>query len=396
MTGPTQGARQAGSDSPATLPRVTVSIVLYDDGGTIEAVLDGVAALHQTRAVIEAVLVVDNQSQDDGPARAAAHKSTPTVIRRGVNDGPCGARNLGLQQSSTEWVLALDGDVVPEPQCLDQLMAQAADDVAIVMPRAVLAGDTEVVHYDGGWQHYAGIMCLPNLMARVGGLPTAPAHDVDAVVSMALLVRRAALLDAGGWDSTFFILFEDHDVSYRLRVLGWRLRFEPGARVLHHEGTAGISFRPGALAYPPRRAWLHGRNRAYLVLACYSWPAYLLTLPGRLLYDLAWFAFALRRGVALSWLGGKLSALTLVPAALARRRLLAGRRRLADRDLLGCAALTVSPVAAPAGLEARLQRILAMALALWWRAARVLLPGASPAPSRAPNGQDTPGGPSAS
>jgi GT2 family glycosyltransferase len=374
----TQTLAQRLADDP--LAAVTVSIVLYDDASTIEAVLDGVAALEGAGELLAEVLVVDNASTDDGPERAASHRLEPRVIRRGVNDGPCGARNVGLEQALTPWVLALDGDVVPRPDCLMRMIAQAREpDVAVVMPRAVLASDPDVVHYDGGTMHYAGIMCLPHLMTRAGA--GGAAHDVDAVISMALLVDRQATLDAGGWDPTFFILFEDHDVSYRLRARGLRLRFDPGTVVDHHEGTAGISFRPGATDYPKRRAYLHGRNRPYLVLKNYGLWTWIVTLPGRLLYDLAWLAFALKRGVALSWLAGRLASLRYLPRALAWRGRLTGQRRVADRDLLRADPLSVSPVAAPSGLEDRLNRILDRLLAGWWAVARILLPSSPRDPS---------------
>ncbi|RKY20508.1 MAG: hypothetical protein DRQ55_07435 [Planctomycetota bacterium] len=398
---------QVSASAPAApsprAPQVTVAIVIYDDGDTIERLLDALAELDGAEQLLAEVLVIDNDSADDGPVRAERHRLAPRVIRRGVNDGPCGARNVGLREAATPWVLALDGDVVPRSDCLTRLLAHARQPgVAVVMPRAVLASDPSVVHYDGGRMHYAGIMCLPNLLQRLpptedlaataatasanataatASATEGAAHDVDAVISMALLIDRAAALDAGGWDERFFILFEDHDLSYRLRVRGLRLVFDPGAVVEHHAGTAGISFRPGDTAYPRRRAYLHGRNRPYLVLKSYSASAWWLSLPGRLAYDLAWLAFALKRRVALPWLRGRLASLALVPAALSWRRRLAGQRVLADRDLLRSEPLSVSSVAAPSVLEARLNRNLDRLLAGWWMLARLLLPSS---PTRRP------------
>ena len=363
---------------------VTVAIVIHDDGGTIGAVLDGIQTLGN--AVAE-VLVIDNASTDDGPQIAERHAVAPRVVRRGVNDGPCPARNVGLEQASTRWVLAVDGDVEIDRAAFDALAAEAqGEGVAVVMPRAVLARDENVVHYDGGSQHYVGLMCLPNLLAT---LPAAVhgAHDVDAVVSMALLVDRAVLLDAGGWDEAFFILFEDHDVSYRLRARGHRLRFVPSAIVRHHDGTAGISFRPGATAYPRRRAFLHGRNRSYLIFKNYSVRAWLVSLPGRALYDLAYLTFALRRGLAGPWLAGRLAALRMLPRAMGWRRRLAGHRVVPDGQLLGADDLTFSPVITPGAVEARLEGLLNGLLAGWWRLAAFLLPGRRPAGPGASNGE---------
>jgi GT2 family glycosyltransferase len=220
--------------------------------------------------------------------------------------------------------------------------------------------------------HYEGIMCLDNLLARVDGAPSDP-EDVDAVISMALLLDRHALLGAGGWDEAFFILFEDHDVSYRLRARGYRLRRVPEAVVLHREGTAGISFRPGAPGYPGRRAFLHARNRPYLVLKNYSWPAIILSFPGRFAYACVWAAFAVSRGVFLDYLKGRWALLKLVPRALRLRRDLARHRVVGDGRLLGCRDLTFSPVIQRKGMEAGLIRLLNGMLSAWWATAGRLL-----------------------
>jgi len=195
------------------------------------------------------------------------------------------------------------------------------------------------------------------------------------VISMALLLDREAVLEAGGYDEAFFILFEDHDLSYRLRARGLRLRRVPAAVVLHREGTAGLSFRPGAPAYPARRAFLHARNRPYLVLKNYSWAALIATFPGRCLYALLYLAFTLRRGVFLSYLRGRIDFLRLLPRALALRGALAGRRALGDRALLVADDLTISPVIVRSRLEARVEKSFNVLLRGWWRLARRFLSG---------------------
>jgi GT2 family glycosyltransferase len=260
------------------------------------------------------------------------------------------------------------------PDTLERLWEQTRlPGVVAVQPRAVLASDPGVIHYDGGRMHYVGMLTLDNLLVPSTGAASEPG-DVDAVISMALLLDREAVLSAGGYDEAFFILFEDHDLSYRLRARGLRLRRDPAATVLHREGTAGLSYRPGAPAYPARRAFLHARNRAYLVLKNYSWPALLATFPGRCLYAGVYLLFATRRGLLGSYLRGRLDLLRLVPRALRLRRALAGRRVVGDRRLLGADDLTVSPVVQRSRLEARLEKVFNGALRSWWRLARWWIP----------------------
>jgi GT2 family glycosyltransferase len=350
---------------------VTITVVNYNGAAYLDDCLE---ALLQVRGPVAEILVVDNASTDESLELIRRRAPAVRLVALSTNAGPCASRNAGLAEARTDWVLQMDSDVILQPDTLELLLPEThTPGVAVVQPRAVLAHDPDVVHYDGGSMHYVGVMCLDNLLQRVEA-EAPPPRDLDAVISMALLLDRRAVLAVGGWDEAFFILFEDHDLSYRLRAHGHRLRHVPAARVLHREGTAGISFRPGAPAYPGRRAYLHARNRAYLVLKNYSWPALILSWPGRLVYAVVWGCFALSRGVFADYLKGRLDLLKLVPRALAHRRRLAEARVVGDRELLGSAPLTFSPVIRRRGLEAGLEQALNGMLGAWWRVARRLLP----------------------
>lgn len=372
----------ADAPSDAVLDEaVTVTVVNYNGAAFLDACLDAVLAL---RGNVVDVVVVDNASDDDSRERVLARGGRVRLVALETNEGPCPARNRGLREARTPWVLQLDSDVVVREDTWLALAAERRPGVAIVQPRAVLADDPSVVHYDGGRMHYVGVMCLDHLLVRPDA-PPGPPEDVDAVISMALLVDRQALLAAGGYDEAFFILFEDHDLSYRLRVRGHRLRRVPAASVLHREGTRGISYRPGTAAYPGRRAFLHARNRAYLVVKNYSWPALLLSWPGRCVYALVWAVFAATRGVLGDYLRGRLDLLRLLPRAWRARRLLAGARRVGDGRLLGADDLTFSPVIERRPFEAGLEGVLNTILRGWWKLVRPLLPrGAASAPEEDP------------
>ncbi len=357
--------------SEATAGPVTIAITNWNGAAFLDACLD--AAL-SVRGDVREVLVVDNASTDDSVARVRRRGAAVRLVQMPRNDGPCPARNRGLEEAGTRWVLQLDSDVILQADVLLRLWPQTAEPrVALVQPRAVLASDPEVIHYDGGRMHYVGLMCLDHLLQRRVSAPDAPG-DVDAVISMCLLADREAVLGAGGYDAAFFILFEDHDLSYRLRARGWRLRRVPEAVVLHREGTPGLSFRPGAPDYPARRAFLHARNRTYLVLKNYSWPALLASLPGRVLFGCVYGGFTASRGAWLSYLRGRWALLALLPGAWRERRSLAAARVVPDRELLCADDLSISPVIARSPLEARLEKAFNTVLRGLWRATRWMLP----------------------
>lgn len=333
---------------------------------------DCLAAIRAQSCPPARIRVYDNASTDDSVVQVRQRFPDVEVVAMGRNDGPCPPRNRGLEEAGTRWVLQVDSDVILEPDCLAKLHAAASDSAAaIVMPRAVFDGDVRRVHYDGGSFHYVGVMTLRNFFAPKPSHAEAPV-EVDAVISMALLVDREKVLAAGGYHEDFFILFEDHDLSYRLRAAGETLLLVPAAEVRHREGTAGISYREGP-RYPRRRAFLHSRNRWMVLLRNHSAGALVLGLPGILIYEATWLVFALARGNLGAYVHGKWEVLRALPDLLRQRRQLARRRRVRDAVLLRADDLTHAPMVKTSSLGARLDRLLSRVLRAWWRLVLPLL-----------------------
>lgn len=61
---------------------------------------------------------------------------------------------------------------------------------------------------------------------------------VDAVIGCNMFMRRDVFLDIGGFDSDYFMYFEDLDLSYRLYLAGYQSRVLRNARFIHFEGGA--------------------------------------------------------------------------------------------------------------------------------------------------------------
>jgi GT2 family glycosyltransferase len=296
------------------------------------------------------------------------------VIRMPRNDGPCPARNAGMRAATRRWVLALDNDAVVAPDTLEKLglAALSRPNVAIVQPRSVFAAEPGRIHYDGGSFHYVGLIALRNYHRPLAGAEGSGTLAVDCAVSVALLVDRDLLLGIGGYDEGMFILFEDLDLSYRLRACGHEILSVEDAIVLHKGGTPGISFR-GDVRYPQSRVFFHSRNRWMFLAKNYRAATLILLAPGLALYELFWFAFSLVSGGGVGWLRGKLAFLRRLPAVCADRRAFLARRTRGDGELLAGGPLTITPTLLAGGTRAGLVRGLDRALRAWWRLVRPAL-----------------------
>jgi GT2 family glycosyltransferase len=364
------------TDSVATsgvnsgLGPVSVVVCNFDGERYLDACLDAVAKLD---AVVDEVIVVDNASRDASRVILAERFSSVRVIAMEKNDGPCPARNAGMRAAKNRWVLALDNDAVCTPAMLSQLCAAVAAnaDVAIAQPRSVFATEPGRVHYDGGAFHYAGLISLRNFYRPLEDAVGHGIVDVDCAVAVALLVDRDAILALGGYDETMFILFEDLDLSFRLRATGRRILSVEDAIVLHAGGTPGISFREGP-SYPGSRVFFHSRNRWTYMAKCYRKRTLLVASPALALYEITWFTFALFSGSIGPWWRGKRAFFSLRHHIRRERAKIQSERTRNDRDLLVSGPLTVTPALRASNPRRALLTLLDSLLTLWWKITRPL------------------------
>ena len=343
-------ANAMGTANPvAALGAVSVVIVNYNGAEHLAHCLDAVFA--QTFPADE-VLIVDNASSDGSERLASERHPSVRVIRLAANQGPCPARNVGLATARNQWVLLLDNDAVLLPKTLETMLRAAALNraAAILQPRSVFASEPSRVHYDGGSLHYVGLFSLRNFFVPLAEAQGENTLVVGGVVSVALLLQRELILSVGGFDPDFFILFEDLDLSLRLRMRGHTLLSVENALVHHRGGTPGISFRSGP-NYPDQRAFFHARNRWFVLLKNYSWRTLFVALPGLAVYEFVWFCFTLTNGSAWAHIRGRWDLFLALPRTLRKRGPLQRARVLPDRELLVGGPLTITPSLKSAGLR---------------------------------------------
>jgi GT2 family glycosyltransferase len=318
------------------------------------------------------VIVVDNHSGDS--SREVVRERYPQVqlIDTGFNGGPCHARNVGTAAASEDRVLLLDNDVVLQPGVV-AAMTQTMDEdesCAMVQARSVCGDDSAVVHYDGGDIHFLGMLVLRNWYRPLVDA-SEPEGPIGAGIALCFLTKKIVYQSVGGFDENLFILYEDNEFSYKLRMRGYTVRLCSSAVCVHKAGTVGLSVR-GEAHYPGKRTYLHSKNRWYVLFTCMRWRTLILTVPAQLAYGIVYAAFGVRRGHLGSWLRGKWELLKLLPKALFARRAAQKGRTVPDRELLVSLPLTLNPGLADKGAGAALRRGMDRFFSIYWRCVRRL------------------------
>lgn len=215
--------------------RWTALIVNYNSVEYLAACID---ALEANTSPPAEVLVVDNASSD-GSVDVLRGDPRVRLLAQSQNLGFAGGANAGLAAVTTEFALLLNPDVVVEPTFGAELVAAFDRDpeVGVVGP-LLLFPESDRMQHAGGWL----ILPLVHSNHRGYAQPISPEYleetDVDYVIGSAMGLRMCAVRAVGGFDERFFpAYFEDLDLCVTLRAAGWRTRYIPAMRGVHHEGV---------------------------------------------------------------------------------------------------------------------------------------------------------------
>jgi GT2 family glycosyltransferase len=72
----------------------------------------------------------------------------------------------------------------------------------------------------------------------------ARSEEVFTFCGAAVLFKTAALREAGVFDDDFFMYYEDTDLAWRLRALGWSIRYQPESVVRHIHAASSEEWSP--------------------------------------------------------------------------------------------------------------------------------------------------------
>ena len=260
--------------APTSSPQLDVCIVAWRSQEVLPTCLRSLAG----RPEVGRVVVVDNASGDGTVELVRAEFPGVHVIANPNNAGFATANNQALHVSTAPFVMLLNPDTEVPPGALEVLLKVMAEDprIGAVAPQLRLR-DGSVQRSCRGFPEPGAILFealgLARLFPRNGAVSRyrlrnwdhRSRRDCDQPMASALLLRRSALDEVGLFDERFPLYFNDVDLCYRLRQAGWRIVFEPAAKVNHYHGHSTGQVRPRAILDSHRsllRFWrLHYRGR---------------------------------------------------------------------------------------------------------------------------------------
>jgi GT2 family glycosyltransferase len=189
------------------------------------------------------------------------------VVQLPDNIGIPAGRNVGIEVSRNDVIFFLDDDgFYGSPDVVKHALESFASNELL----GVLS--FRIVDPDGVSTQRRHV---PRLRA---GDPLRPSA-VTTFLGGACAIRRDVFDEVGLFPGEYFYAHEETDLAWRAIDAGWRIRYEPGAAVVHPANDPAGTGRP---------VFLTARNRVFLARR-------LLPVPIALVYLSVWFALSMAR-----------------------------------------------------------------------------------------------------
>ena len=258
-----------------TAAELSVIVVNYRTPELVDALLGGIERFPPPLA--HEVIVVDNGSGDESIEFISKAHPDALIVRSPKNIGFAAGNNLGAERASGRFLVILNSDCELEEESFAGPIEylQNNPDVGILGLR-VVRPDGEVEQSARGFPGPStGLFGRSTLLGKLAqrsklgkaGLArrnllvdperTEP-YEVDWVSGTVMLIRRECWDAVGGFDTGFFMYWEDADLCYRAMKAGYRTIYFPGAHVVHRPGSSS------ALNPVPPIRWFHQSAYRYV------------------------------------------------------------------------------------------------------------------------------------
>lgn len=227
-------------------PQVAIVVISYNTRSLLLECLASVMA--STKSASVELVVVDNASEDGSYEAAREACPQAMVIRNPTNLGFGAAANQAINQTVAPFILLLNSDARLAPEAFSAMF-----DLLNLNKRCGAAGcrltgaqgETMVNarNFLTPFNQMFELLSIPKRTHRLRLDANLTDCSVDWIEAACLIVRRAALDEAGLFDERFFMYSEDEDLCMRLRNHGWSICFTGRGTAIHHGSQSSANRR---------------------------------------------------------------------------------------------------------------------------------------------------------
>jgi len=220
-------------------PYVSIIVVNYEGYRWLRSFMDQL--IHTSYPAFE-VIVVDNGSQDGSVEFLREHFKQVRIVKLSENKGFAHGVNIGAKEANGDVLAFLNNDVEVTPHWLSEAVIglYSEDNIGAVQCKMKVYGSKDKIDCVGlSIDRYNVAVVIGQFETDTGQYDDL--SEVGAFSGGAILIRKDTFYKIGGCDETYFMYFEDVDLSWRLRLSGYQIKPVHTSLVYHvGAGSSGI------------------------------------------------------------------------------------------------------------------------------------------------------------
>jgi GT2 family glycosyltransferase len=222
---------------PLSQPRVSIIILNWN---SYDVTLECLLSLRRIDYPNLEIVLVDNGSVDDSPARLLENVPEIRLIKNATNLGFAGGCNVGMRDAfhrGTDYVLLLNNDTIVAPDFLSQLVRVAESDekIGAVSPKILFFDHPDRLNYAGGehrlWRLFPKVFGLRQLDDGKYDMT----REVSFLTGCAFLIKAEVVRQIGVLEEVYFHFYEDIEWSLRVLKAGYKAMYVPPSVIWHKE-----------------------------------------------------------------------------------------------------------------------------------------------------------------
>lgn len=231
---------------------LSIIIVSFNTREILKNCLKSIVGVRQSGPQTE-VIIVDNASSDGSYEMIVKDFPEFKLIVNKTNLGFAKANNVGIKQAQGEYIILLNSDTIIFSDTLSKMYNFMKEN-----PKAGVAtcrielpnGQLDPACHRGfptPWASLCYFTKLEKFFPKVKlfsgyhkwykDLKTT--HEIDSCSGAFYLVRKKVIESVGLLDEDYFMYGEDLDWSYRIKQKGWKIYYNPEAKIIHHKKQSG-------------------------------------------------------------------------------------------------------------------------------------------------------------
>jgi len=229
------------------------------------------------------LIIVDNASSNNSAEIIKNRFPECILIKNSTNIGFAEGNNAGIRYAinnlNPQYILLINNDTVAAPDSIARLvdLMQNNPKIGAVQPKIIRKDNSQIID-SVGQEIFSYGTTRDIWFGQKDEGQFNKSKEIFGACAAAALYRTQTLKETGIFNGKFFILLEDVDLSWRIRLAGYKIVYTPNTVIQHKRGISNRNNRNNNKLNKIRGFYAY-RNGLYIIIEYYPLIDMLFFLP---------------------------------------------------------------------------------------------------------------------